>query len=915
MNMMVGLVVIINGGVSGDYDGGVSGDYDGGVSGDYDGGVSGDYDGGVSGDYDGGVSGDYDGGVSGDYDGGVSGDYDGGVSGDYDGGVSGDYDGGVSGDYDGVSGDYDGGVSGDYDGGVSGDYDGGVSGDYDGVSGDYDGGVSGDYDGGVSVIMMVGLVVIMMVGLVVIMMVGLVVIMMVGLVVIMMVGLVVIMMVGLVVIMMVGLVVIMMVGLVVIMMVGLVVIMMVGVVIMMVGLVVIMMVGLVVIMMGLVVIYGGVSDDFVLINRTALLMGLTMSRREACQSTLYLSGKFHLEDLQTRLAYHQVSDQVVSVNDIQVLNKSYRQVIDLIQKSRDNVELGIVPKEECVLQMIFVDSDDSLAPRVGRRVSYVMATSSSTTPRITLEGMKEEDDQPSESVPGLMEKSSVRSWKAVYAVLRGHILYFHKDRDSAHQTKQCDGGDDQQPISIKSSIVDIAHDYTKRKNVYRLTAFNGCEYLFQCEDSSSMMKWIEAIQANNNPDEDVSFFILTFLPPLYLIVVSLIGVWSDQPKSYNTKNEECGTGIHRVGVLTTSHSSGHKLTPTPSSAKMPNFSNLKKSLSFKNISGIQSKDDGNKNNKWHKGSKKRKKQTPNMVNFVQGYSIGVPLEICPLSKILKFVPVLVEHCCEVVDKKGIDCIGVYRVPGNSAAVTLLQDEVNNKGADNVNFEDEKWHDVNNITSLLKQFLRKLPEGIVTAELYEGFIEANKKQDPVERMWALKCLINELPDHNFETLKFLLAHLKRISNNACLNKMESRNLAIVFGPTLVRTGEDTMMSMVKDMSDQCRIVETILIHNEWFFEESGDGDEPPSKPPVTTHGQEHFVSMSVLSSLGQAAGNFDDDGNMKSKVTVKSKSTTKKTHRPRRANEVEEHRLTDIGVRPTIIRTDIGVRPTIIRTDI
>ena len=42
-------------------------------------------------------------------------------------------------------------------------------------------------------------------------------------------------------------------------------------------------------------------------------------------------------------------------------------------------------------------------------------------------------------------------------------------------------------------------------------------------------------------------------------------------------------------------------------------------------------------------------------------------------------------------------------------------------------------------------------------------------------------------------------------------MESRNLAIVFGPTLVRTGEDTMMSMVKDMSDQCRIVETILIH--------------------------------------------------------------------------------------------------------
>lgn len=43
------------------------------------------------------------------------------------------------------------------------------------------------------------------------------------------------------------------------------------------------------------------------------------------------------------------------------------------------------------------------------------------------------------------------------------------------------------------------------------------------------------------------------------------------------------------------------------------------------------------------------------------------------------------------------------------------------------------------------------------------------------------------------------------------QMEARNLAIVFGPTLVRTGEDTMISMVKDMSDQCRIVETLLTH--------------------------------------------------------------------------------------------------------
>ena len=37
----------------------------------------------------------------------------------------------------------------------------------------------------------------------------------------------------------------------------------------------------------------------------------------------------------------------------------------------------------------------------------------------------------------------------------------------------------------------------------------------------------------------------------------------------------------------------------------------------------------------------------------------------------------------------------------------------------------------------------------------------------------------------------------------VNKMEVKNLAIVFGPTLVRTAEDNMLAMVTDMSQQVR----------------------------------------------------------------------------------------------------------------
>lgn len=42
-------------------------------------------------------------------------------------------------------------------------------------------------------------------------------------------------------------------------------------------------------------------------------------------------------------------------------------------------------------------------------------------------------------------------------------------------------------------------------------------------------------------------------------------------------------------------------------------------------------------------------------------------------------------------------------------------------------------------------------------------------------------------------------------------MDARNLAIVFGPTLIKKKDDDMTSIVRDMSDQCRIIESVILH--------------------------------------------------------------------------------------------------------
>ena len=49
----------------------------------------------------------------------------------------------------------------------------------------------------------------------------------------------------------------------------------------------------------------------------------------------------------------------------------------------------------------------------------------------------------------------------------------------------------------------------------------------------------------------------------------------------------------------------------------------------------------------------------------------------------------------------------------------------------------------------------------------------------------------------------------MADHTAVNKMEMRNLAIVLGPTLVRTTDDNMVSMVTDMSQLCWIIEYIL----------------------------------------------------------------------------------------------------------
>ncbi|XP_076473762.1 rho GTPase activating protein at 19D isoform X4 [Bombus vancouverensis nearcticus] len=423
------------------------------------------------------------------------------------------------------------------------------------------------------------------------------------------------------------------------------------------------------------------------------------------------------------------------------------------------------------------------------------------------------------------KRSSDRSWKQLWGVLRGPILFFYKDRQNQSPSLSCDGENVAQSVDVRCSLVDIAEDYTKRKHVLRLANPNA-EVLLQTEDAASMALWLRALHehaAAEKPSEIAHNSTLK-----QQAVPQTPGPTSSSSTCQTTTNASPMT------MSTASSSGGQRLSP------LPGHKGIKKLTSFRNRSPTgqspinktrkpsQTIDSlvSPKTKTWKGRVAKQLRRmhgqtgspsSPTTQLPPEGATFKVPLELCPPSSFSEYVPLIVEMCTSIVEARGLEVVGIYRVPGNTAAISHLTDSVN-KGFENINLQDPRWSDVNVISSLLKSFFRQLPDSLLTAELYPMFIDADKVEDPQRRMTTIRKLLRDLPEHHFETLKYLMFHLKRIVEHSEVNKMEAKNLAIVFGPTLVRASgsRDNMVTMVTDMSHQCRIVESLLNNVDWFF---------------------------------------------------------------------------------------------------
>ncbi|KAL0074039.1 hypothetical protein F4703DRAFT_1745469 [Phycomyces blakesleeanus] len=179
------------------------------------------------------------------------------------------------------------------------------------------------------------------------------------------------------------------------------------------------------------------------------------------------------------------------------------------------------------------------------------------------------------------------------------------------------------------------------------------------------------------------------------------------------------------------------------------------------------------------------------------------------------VPLVVLKCIAAVEMRGMDYEGIYRKSGGAGQMRLIMQAFEQNDVPNL-LDEERWNDICAVTSVLKQYFRELPNPLFTFDGHTKFMEAIMLSDAAEQIKMFGKAIQSLPIEHYNTLKCLMLHLSNVRKRSSENLMTSKNLAVIFGPTLMRH-EDEKRDLV-EMNHKIGSIEFILNNIDTLFTE-------------------------------------------------------------------------------------------------
>ncbi|XP_031965612.1 protein FAM13A isoform X4 [Corvus moneduloides] len=179
------------------------------------------------------------------------------------------------------------------------------------------------------------------------------------------------------------------------------------------------------------------------------------------------------------------------------------------------------------------------------------------------------------------------------------------------------------------------------------------------------------------------------------------------------------------------------------------------------------------------------------------------------------IPIVVWNIVEYLTQHGMTQEGLFRVNGSMKMVEQLRLQYE-RGEE---VELVKDGDVYSAASLLKLFLRELPDGIITSALHPRFIQLYQdSRNDMQKESYLKELLKELPDAHYCLLKYLCQFLIKVAEHHVENRMNLCNLATVFGPNCFHVPSG--FEGIKEQEICNRIMTKMLENYNTLFELEG-----------------------------------------------------------------------------------------------
>ncbi|XDV45813.1 hypothetical protein PO909_013840 [Leuciscus waleckii] len=175
------------------------------------------------------------------------------------------------------------------------------------------------------------------------------------------------------------------------------------------------------------------------------------------------------------------------------------------------------------------------------------------------------------------------------------------------------------------------------------------------------------------------------------------------------------------------------------------------------------------------------------------------------------IPLVVESCIRFINLHGLHHEGIFRVPGSQTEVNHIRDAFE-RGEDPLTDTES---DIDSVAGVLKLYFRGLEKALFPEESFSRLMECVQMENVTEKVVQIKTIVSTFPRPVIIVMRYLFAFLHHVSQYSDENMMQPYNLAVCFGPSLLRGvemggDEVTLAPQINDL------VKTMILHHENIF---------------------------------------------------------------------------------------------------